>query len=210
VSGYGEVQAEPDRAVVVLGVESRQPQLQAARDAVTRGVEAIQKLARDLKIDAKMLRATRIHVQPEYDWNAANRERRFVGYFVQRQVEIDLRDLDKLGQLIERAISSGANQVSDPQLDSTRRREFERQALAKALEDARANAETLARAAGMELGTVQSISTSQAVTPRPIPLQRAQLMAAEAQTAETYQAGMLTFSATVDAAYELRERQAQN
>lgn len=206
VSGYGEVQAEPDRAILTLGVESRQPQLQTARDEVTRGVDAIQKLARDLKIDAKFVRATRIHVQPEYDWNAANRERRFIGYFVQRQVEIDLRDLEKLGQLIERAISSGANQVSDPQLDSTKRREFERQALIAALDDARANAETLARAAGMDLGVVQSIATSQAAMPRPMPMQRTQLMAAEAQAAETYQAGMLTFSATVQAAYDLRER----
>lgn len=207
VSGYGEVQAEPDRALVTLGVEARQPQLQAARDQVTRGVESIQKLARDLKIDAKHVRATRIHVQPEYDWDGATRERRFIGYFVQRQVEIDLRDLEKLGQLIERAIGSGANQVSDPQLDSTKRRDFERQALAQALDDARANAETLARAAGMELGVVQSISTSQAIAPRPQPLmQRAQVMVAEAQAAETYQAGMLTFSATVHAAYDLRER----
>jgi uncharacterized protein len=206
VSGYGEMQAEPDRAVVVLGIESREPQLQTARDNVTRGVEAIQKLARDLKIDSKYVRATRIHVQPEYDWSGATRERRFIGYFVQRQVEIDLRDLDKLGQLLERAITAGANQVNDPQLDSTKRREFERQALAKALEDARANAETLARTAGMELGVVQSISTSQAVTPRPMPMQRVQLMAAEAQAAETYQAGLLTFSATVQAAYDLRER----
>lgn len=207
VSGYGEIQAEPDRALVTLGIESRQPQLQTARDQVTRGVDVIQKLARDLKIDPKFVRATRIHVQPEYDWNGATRERRFIGYLVQRQIEIDLRDLDKLGQLIERAISAGANQVSDPQLDSTRRREFERQALAKALDDARANAETLARAAGMDLGVVQSISTSQAVAPPPQPLmQRAQLMTAEAQAAETYQAGMLTFSATVHAAYDLRER----
>src|SRR5690606_41228399 len=63
-----------------------------------------------------------------------------------------LRDLDKLGPLLERAFDLGINQVSEPQLDSSRRRELEREALAKAVEDARLNAQAVARAAGARLG----------------------------------------------------------
>src|SRR5262245_12801622 len=103
VSGQGEVQAEPDRAFVTLGVESRKPKLEDARADVARTVDAVLKLTRDLKIDPKLVRSTRINVQPEYNWDGNARERTLLGYYVSRQVEVELRDLDKLGQLLERA-----------------------------------------------------------------------------------------------------------
>jgi len=48
VSGQGEVRAEPDRATVTLGVESRKPKLEDARAAVAKTVDAVLKLTRDL------------------------------------------------------------------------------------------------------------------------------------------------------------------
>jgi uncharacterized protein YggE len=99
VSGEGEVQAEPDRATVMLGVEARKPKLDDARAEVTKTVDAVLKLTRDLKIDQKYVRATRLSVQPEYNWNNTTQERHLIGYYVSRQVEIDLRDLERLGQL---------------------------------------------------------------------------------------------------------------
>ncbi|MBC7983172.1 MAG: SIMPL domain-containing protein, partial [Candidatus Obscuribacterales bacterium] len=95
VTGLGEVLAEPDRASVSLGIEARKPQLEAARTEVGKGVDAILKLTRELKIDAKNVRTTRLNVQPEYDWNNPTRQRRLIGYYVMRQVEIDLRDLEQ-------------------------------------------------------------------------------------------------------------------
>src|SRR5688500_14987763 len=96
VSGRGEVQAEPDLAHVTLGVESRKPKLEEARADVARTIDAVLKLTRDLKIDQKLVRATRINVQPEYNWDNNSRERTLLGYFVSRQIEVELRDLDKL------------------------------------------------------------------------------------------------------------------
>ena len=133
VSGQGEIQAEPDRAIVTLGVESRKPKMEDARAEVAKTVDAVLKLTRDLKIDPKYVRTTRINVQPEYNWDNNARERNLIGYYVSRQVEVDLRDLDKLGQLLERAIDLGVNQLGDPRLDSSKRRDLEREALAKAV-----------------------------------------------------------------------------
>ena len=103
------------------------------------------KLTRDLKIDPKYVRTTRVNVQPEYNWDNNARERNLIGYYVSRQVEVDLRDLEKLGQLLERSFDLGVNQVGDPRLDSSKRRELEREALAKAVADARLNAEAVAQ-----------------------------------------------------------------
>src|SRR5688572_9740396 len=68
VSGQGEIQAEPDRALVTLGIEARKPKLEDARNEVSKTVDAVLKLTRDLKIDQKYVRTTRVNVQPEYNW----------------------------------------------------------------------------------------------------------------------------------------------
>src|SRR5690349_11192560 len=133
VSGQGEVRAEPDRATVTLGVESRKPKLDDARAEVAKTVDAVLKLTRDLKVDQKLVRATRINVQPEYNWSQQANERSLIGYYVSRQVEVELHDLEKLGQLLERATHLGVNQMGDPRLDSSKRSDRVREALAKAV-----------------------------------------------------------------------------
>jgi uncharacterized protein YggE len=204
VSGQGELKAEPDRAVVTLGIESRRPKLEEARSEVAKTVEAALKLTRDLKIDQKLVRATRINVQPEYNWDNNARERNLIGYYVSRQIEVDLRDLDKLGQLLERAFDLGINQVSDPQLDSSKRRELEREALAKAVQDARLNAEAVAKAANARLGAPRTISASSGFVPPPVPLRKQAMTAmAESDATQTYHSGEMSFTGNVQVEYDL-------
>ena len=85
-----------------------------ARAEVAATVERVLALTRELKIDPKYVNSTRLQVQPEYRWNENDRERVLLGYMVSRQIEVELRDLDKLGALLERAVSAGVNQVGDP------------------------------------------------------------------------------------------------
>jgi len=205
VSGQGEIQAEPDRAVLTLGVEARKLKMEDARAEVTKTVDAVMKLTRDLKIDQKYVRTTRINVQPEYNWNDNARERTLIGYFVSRQIEIELRDLDKLGALLEKSIDLGVNQLGDPRLDSSKRRDLEREALAKAVADARLNAEAVAKAAGARLGPPRMIAASSGVAPPPMPLMKMEMArnAAADSAAGTYQSGQMGFSGTVQVEYDL-------
>ncbi len=205
VTGQGEVQAEPDLAYLTLGVESRKPKLEDARADVARTIDAVLKLTRDLKIDQKLVRATRINVQPEYNWEPNARERTLIGYLVSRQVEIELRDLEKLGQLLERATDIGVNQLGDPRLDSSKRRDLERQALAKAVADAKANADVVAKAAGGKLGDARTIAANSGYAPPPMPMMRGKvMMAAEAgDAAQSYQSGQMTFTGNVQIEYDL-------
>jgi uncharacterized protein YggE len=207
VSGAAEVFAEPDRATLTLGVESRKPTLEPARAEVAKGIDALLKLAKELKIDPKDVRTTRVTVQPEYDWNSTTRQRKLTNYYVLRQAEIVLRDLDQLGILLERAVTSGANQVGEPMLESSKRRDLERQAMALAIDDAKLNAEAVARAAKATLGPVRTIDTSVSYTPIPFANQSmmvsARAMSSDTERAQTYQKGQLTFSATVRVQYDL-------
>lgn len=204
VSGQGEVQAEPDQAIVSLGVESRKPRLEDARAEVTKTVDAVLKLTRDLKIDQKYVRATRISVQPEYNWDSSAKERNLIGYFVSRQVEVDLRDLEKLGTLLEKATDLGVNQLGDPRLESSKRRDLEREALGKAVADAKLNAEAVARAAGVKLGSARTIAASSGFVPVPVMARmKTMAMAADSGAAQTYQSGQMTFNGNVQVEYDL-------
>jgi uncharacterized protein YggE len=204
VSGQGEIQAEPDRALVTLGIEARKPKMEEARSEVQKTVDAVLKLTRDLKIDQKYVRATRVNIQPEYNWDANAKERNLIGYFVSRQIEVDLRDLDKLGQLMEKSFDLGVNQVGDPRLDSSKRRDLEREALAKAVADAKLNAEAVAKAAGARIGAPRTISASSGFVPPPMPMMKVQAMRAEAADAGgSYQSGQMGFNGTVQVEYDL-------
>ncbi|HEY0942426.1 MAG TPA: SIMPL domain-containing protein [Steroidobacter sp.] len=205
VSGQGEIQAEPDRAWVTLGVEARKPKMEEARAEVQKTVDAVLKLTRDLKIDQKYVRTTRVNIQPEYNWDNNARERNLIGYFVSRQIEVELRDLEKLGQLLEKSFDQGVNQVGDPRLDSSKRRDLEREALAKAVADAKLNAEAVAKAAGARVGAPRTISASSGFVPPPVPMMKVQAMRAEAadSAAGSYQSGQMGFNATVQVEYDL-------
>jgi uncharacterized protein YggE len=205
VSGNGEVSAEPDVAHVTLGVEARKPTMAEARTAVAATVDRVLALTRDLRIDPKLVNATRLQVQPEYSWNEKDRKRVLLGYLVSRQVQVELRDLEQLGPLLERAVDAGVNQVNDPLLDSSRRKALEREAMAKAVEDARLNAEALARAAGVKLGPVRTMNGSSSAPPMPMYRRGAVMadMAAAAPPAETYVPGEMKFNATVNVEYDL-------
>lgn len=204
VTGEGEVKAQPDMAYVTLGVEARKPTLAEARAEVTAAVNRLLALTRDLKIDPKYVDSTQLQVQPEYRWNEKDSQRVLLGYFVSRQIEVELRDLERLGPLLERAVSAGANQVGGARLDSSKRKDLEREALTKAVDDARLDADTLARAAGVKLGPVQSLSASMSMPFQPKFMERGVAAAPMADAAEqTYAAGEMKFLATVSAQYEL-------
>ena len=205
VSGNGEVTAEPDLAQVTLGVEARRPTMAEARAEVAKTVDRVLALTRDLRIDPKLVNATRVQVQPEYSWNDKDRKRVLLGYMVSRQVQVEVRDLEQLGPLLERAVDAGVNQVNDPVLDSSKRKSLEREAMAKAVEDARLNAETLAKAAGARLGPVRMLNGASSAPPMPMYRRGPMVMAdaAAAPPAETYQPGEMKFSAMVNAEYDL-------
>jgi uncharacterized protein YggE len=176
-----------------------------ARADVARTVDKVLALTRDLRIDPKLVNATRLQVQPEYSWNEKDRKRVLLGYLVSRQVQVELRDLEQLGPLLERAVDAGVNQVNDPMLDSSKRKALEREAMTKAVEDARLNAETLARAAGARLGPVRTLNGSSSSPPMPMYRRGSMAMAeaAAAPPAETYEPGEMKFSAAVNIEYDL-------
>lgn len=204
VTGLGEVSAAPDKAIVSMGAQAIEPQLDASREKVTRAVQAFLRLTRELDIADKYVQTSQLSVRPEYEWNPDTNQQRLIGYFVERQLTVDLRDLDKLGLLMERAVSAGVNVVSGPEFGSTREEELRRQAIERAAVNAKENAAALARSMGAGLGRLRRVTAgSQGLEPPVIPYAMARMEAADTSAAETYQPGQIRVTAQVTAAFDL-------
>lgn len=202
VTGNGLVSAVPDRATVRMSINSRAKELDVAQAEAAKVTAAVLSLTRKLGIKKNKVDTTGATVRPDYRWNRETEQQELRGYIAERQMNVNVDDLDKLGKLVEGAVSAGVNQVSPPQLDSSRRKEMHREALVKAARDARANAEVLAETLGTKLGDPISISDSVASPQPPVPQVR-MAAAMEGDSAATYNAGDLTFSATVSVVFEL-------
>ena len=212
-SGYGEVRAAPDRATVSLGMSVHAPTIAAARAAVNKVVPAILALARDLKVPDANVHATAIEVSPEYSWNKAETARHLIGYRIDRRTVIELTDVERLGELLEKSVSLGAVLFNGPQLDSSHRGDLEREELARAVADTKRNAEVIALAAGGAVGAPHELSMAGTHGP----LDRDKAVYANASLgppppkpqpqpqpeAGTYRVGEMTFSADVEASVDL-------
>ncbi len=204
VAGVGEVSAEPDRAIVFMGAQAVEPGLNAAREKVTRTVQSFLRLTRELGIDSKHVQTSQLTVRPEYEWDSEARQQRLMGYFVERQLRVDLRNLNQLGELLERAVSTGVNLVTGPEFGSSRENELRREALEHAAVDARASASALAQSLGVNLGMLRRITaTGVGFEPPVMAYAMAKIEQADTSAAETYQAGQITITARVIAEFDL-------
>jgi len=204
VGGEGEVSVAPDRADVSFTAEASEKSLADAEKAVTESAARLLKLCESLGIPKDKVRSAQLNVSPQYDGGVISSRPRIVGYFVSRQVDVDLRDLARLGKLLAGALEGGANRVNGVSFGSTRKDEHQRAALALAAEDAKANAEVLAKAMGVKLGRLHTLTASESGGGPELFQARARISMMKAADAEqTYQAGEMKFQASVTAEYDL-------
>jgi len=203
VSGSGLAYLVPDIAYIYVGVHTEKP---SASEAMTENNAQTQKMIQaltDFGIDAKDIRTTNFSIWPmdKYDplTGAATGEK---VYSVDNTVYVTVRDLDKLGDLLDTVVSAGANTVNSIQFDVANKDEALKQARADAVKNAATQAQELADAAGVKLGEIQSIGFYDSA---PYPVfdgKGGGGVAAEA--AVPIQPGQLTFTVTVNVTYELK------
>lgn len=209
VTGEGVVQATPDIASVLVGVVT---QAKTARDAVSENttatsavIEAFQKAS----IEPRDLATSGFSVQPRYIYpkNGSDEAPRIDGYEVRNTLTIRVRDLTRLGSILDTAINTGSNQIGGISFDVADDTALLDKARGQAIEDARRKAEIFAKAAGVNLGRVIAIDGGNFGRPQPrgMMLQAARADAFSAKAAVPVEAGEQEFRASVSVTWELAD-----
>lgn len=203
VAGEGLVTATPDMAVVSLGVVSQAP---LARDALaqnSKSMSAVIAAVKEAGIAAKDIETSRISLRPQYSYPAQGvREApKLVGYEAGNNVSVRVRELDKLGGLLDRLVTSGANQIRGIELTLAEPGPLRDAVRVAATKDALRKGGLLADAAGVKIVRVYSIVEDVQDSPRPLPM-RVQAEAA-ARVAVPIEAGEQEIRARVTVVLEI-------
>ena len=121
------------------------------------------------------------------------------GYRVVNQVRLTVREVKRLGEMLDAAITLGANQVNGINFDVSNAETLKDEARKQAMVNAKRRAELYATAAGAQLGSVLTISEDVSGGPRPMPLARAAM-----SSAVPVEAGTRTLTVEVHVTYALR------
>ena len=152
----GRVTLPPDRAIVQFGitVDDNTAALAAARNSVV--LQSLVDTLAGLGFPAESLIRMAYTVQPQLDYQAGHR---IVGYRSRSVIRLTIENLDRLGVIVDAALTAGAPDIHNVRLESEQAPPARDSALAQAVRQARSEAETLAMAAGTTLGQLLSIST---------------------------------------------------
>lgn len=203
LSGTGEVTAVPDMALVSTGVIA---EAKTAREALSINNKAMTEVIAGLKaqgIAEKDIQTSNFNVGPQYQHYKDGRPARIRAYRVSNQVNIVIRDLAKLGEVLDAVVSLGSNSINGVQFSVSKPEKLRDEARRLAVADARRKAELYAKAAGVTLGQIMSINESGGFRPQPVQ-KFARAARLEAADAVPVQAGEQALSMTVNIAWEIK------
>jgi hypothetical protein len=199
VSGLGEASAAPAMAYLSIGVEAEGATAAEALRKNSEKMEATLKSLRDAGVDKKDIQTSGLSVGAKYDYSRENQPPRIIGYQATNTVQVKLRNLERAGAIIDRAVGVGANRLDSISFGFSNPKPLLNDARRAAVADARERAGLYAEAAGVKLGPVIQISDSFSMPPGPVPVMaRAEAMDMKAVPIA---AGESTLSASVTVIY---------
>jgi uncharacterized protein YggE len=158
LTGSGSASAQTDQATVNLGVQTNSLE---ASDAIRENADlmsAVIEAVKALGVSEEDIVTTSYSVYPEYDWTDEGRV--FRGFRVSNLVQVTVKNLDFVGEVIDEAADAGANQINGISfgLSDSKREELKINAYVAALTDAQDKAKVIADTLGLSITGVQSVT----------------------------------------------------
>lgn len=200
------VQAEsrrvPDVATISAGVVTQAADANAAmRDNATQ-MEKVMAAIRAAGIAERDIQTSGINLNPNYKY-VENAPPTIVGYQASNTVNVKVRDLSKLGKVLDTFVEQGANQINGPSFEVDKPDEAYDEARIAAIKKAQARAQTYADALGLKVRRIVSISEGGASFPRPMPMLQAMASDARMNKETSVSPGESTLSANIEVVFEL-------
>jgi len=167
ISGEGKVTTIPDIALVSLGLTTEKPKVADAQSENSKTMNSLIDKLKLLGIDSKDIKTTNYTIYPVYDYPNNNQVLR--GYTVSQDVQVKIRQTDKVDDVLKVAGDLNLNQIGGLSFDIDDPEGYRQEARIKALENAKQKADALSKIMGVKLGKVISFSESGGInTPYPI------------------------------------------
>lgn len=208
LTGEGTISAAPDRATINSAVVTEGKTAREALDANTSAMGKVINSYRETGLEDRDIATSGFTIQPHYVYpdrkNASQEAPRITGYEVRNTVSVRVRDLSKLGDILDKAVTSGANQFNglsfevsdaDQRLDEARKAAFA---------DAKRKAQIYAESAGVSLGRITQIAENTANRPMPM-MMRADFAEAKAAAPVPIAPGERELQVTVNVTFELED-----
>lgn len=202
VTGEGVISIDPDRAILRLGVTREAPRAQEAQQRVNRVLGEILEGVTALGIEERKIQSSTLQLNPVYQGHSQQDGRRISHYQATYLVSIDVDELDRVGPVVDAALSAGANELRGVQYGVRDDSEARQQALRQAVDQASKKAGAMAEAAGVRLGELLGMSESYASS-GPVVSTQMRAMAGEAASATQVLPGQIDVSARVQLRYAI-------
>jgi len=203
VVGEGEVEHEPDQAILNIGISAQKPTLLEAKQEADANYQAVLDEILAAGIEEKDIKATRIIAQPQYEWTSSRQV--YKGERVSRSLSVTINDLDAVSSLMQSIVAKGVSTIDGMTTGFQNPEILEQEALGMAADDARSKAEFLAERLGRTLGDAYLITqqTNAPVFHQPnVQMMRSDAIA-ESSAVPPEMFGTQTIKATVSVSFNL-------
>ena len=204
VTGSGEVFGKPDVAYITLGVDQADKDAGKAIDSANTTLNAIVKAVGDAGVKDEDIQTTSYNIYPEDKTDPQTGQP--TGdrvYHVTLAVTVTIRDISKVGAVIQAGLGAGANTINSLSFGIADTKSLEAAARKAAVNDAHDRATQLAEAAGVTLGTPITISESIGSVPVPLFNRPNEMAMAASAAPPQINAGQLSVSITVNITYSI-------
>lgn len=212
VTGEGQAFRAPDLALVQLTVTRQGETAQKALADNNAAMAAVQGALPEFGLEGRDIQTSGFSISPQYRYDTRSDGTQspptLVGYEVRNTLSLRVRAVDRLGEILDRAVSLGVNDGGSIEFVAEDPSALQNDARRQAVERARASAEAMASAAGLRLGALLTIEDGAAPFEPPRPLADMRMMAMPAPAAASkvpVAAGETMASATVRLVFALEE-----
>ncbi len=200
VNGTGNISMTPDTASVTLGVSIVDKTLQAAQAKASAQMQAVIDELKADGIDAKDIQTSNFSVSVNQSYDSNGNPGPVTGYTVTNQVDVIVRDMTKVGALLDKVVEKGANSIYGINFYVNDQTDAAKQARILAVQDATQHAKEIAAAAGGSLGKI--ISINETYSPSPINVAYDAAGGSAGKGAAPIQTGSTTVSASLTITFE--------
>lgn len=149
VNGSGTIVAKPDIAYLQVGYEAKNKEALAAQTEAKTKMQSIMKVIKAQGIKDADIKTINVSLYKTADYNKEVKDEYYVA---SNTIEITVRDLDKVGQLIDEAVTSGANHLGSVRFAVENQEKYQLEALKLAVKNANGKAKAIAEAVGVKIG----------------------------------------------------------